>query len=97
MRGIDETWQDDLVEMIAYSPENKVFKYLLTVINRFSKYALAVSIKSKIGQDVTEAMKSILVQGRAPKNLHCVQGKDLCNSQFETLMQCHVASVYTLL
>ncbi|XP_031777473.1 uncharacterized protein LOC116415938 [Nasonia vitripennis] len=47
IRGIDETWQADLVEMIPYSKENKDFHYLLTVIDIFSKYAWAVPVKSK--------------------------------------------------
>ena len=39
MRGLNETFQVDLVDMQKYSHENKSFKYLLTVIDIFSKYA----------------------------------------------------------
>ena len=39
IRGIDETWQADLVEIIPYFKINKGFRYLLTVIDIFSKYA----------------------------------------------------------
>ncbi|KAI8120097.1 hypothetical protein CVS40_8601 [Lucilia cuprina] len=38
MKGIDDLWQADLVEMGNYSIYNKGFKYLLTVIDTFSKY-----------------------------------------------------------
>ena len=34
-----QTWQADLVEMISYSKQNKGYKYLLTVIDVFSKFA----------------------------------------------------------
>lgn len=61
VRGIDETWQADLVDMIAYAGQNKGYKYLLTVIDIFSKYAWAVPIKSKTGEDVTNAMESIFL------------------------------------
>ena len=47
MRGIDETWQADLVEMIPYFKINKGFRYLLTVIDIFAKYAWAVPVRSK--------------------------------------------------
>ena len=69
VRGLDETWQADLVEMQPYSRENNGYKYMLTVIDVFSKYAWAVPVKQKTGSDVTVAMESILQQGRKPKNL----------------------------
>ena len=39
IRGFDETWQADLIEMQPYSRENKGYRYMLTVIDNFSKYA----------------------------------------------------------
>ncbi|XP_068991200.1 uncharacterized protein [Neodiprion pinetum] len=66
VRGLDETWQADLVDMTAYSSRNKGYKYLLTIIDIFSKYAWAVPIKSKSGKDVTAAMKSVLTQSHHP-------------------------------
>ena len=87
MRGIDDTWQADLVEMIPYFKINKGFRYLLTVIDIFSKYAWTVPVRSKNGNDITTAMKSILTQGRIPKNLHTNKGKEFYNSQFRSLMQ----------
>ena len=95
MRHIDETWQADLVEMIPYSKVNKGFKYLLTVIDIFSKYAWAVPVKSKNGKDVTVAVKSILDQGRVPENMHTDRGKEFYNSQFENLMQLHNIKLYS--
>ena len=59
IRGIDETWQVDLVEMQSYEKENKGYKYILTIIDIFSKFAWAVPIKFKKGEDVTAAMKSM--------------------------------------
>jgi len=76
MRDIDETWQADLVEMQPYSRENKGFRYLLTVIDVFSKFAWAVPVKQKSGKDVNTAMKTIIQQGRVSKNLQTDKGKD---------------------
>ena len=41
IRGIDETWQADLVEMLPYEKENQGFKYMLTIIDISSKFAWA--------------------------------------------------------
>ena len=70
VRGLDETWQADLVEIIPYAHDNKGYRYLLTIIDIFSKYAWAVPVKRKTCKDVSEAMKSVLLKGRVPKNLH---------------------------
>ncbi|XP_043479046.1 uncharacterized protein LOC122509234 [Leptopilina heterotoma] len=60
MRGIDETWQADLVEMIPYSYSNKGFKYMLTVIDIFSKYAWAVAVKTSIVERFNRTLKNMM-------------------------------------
>ena len=44
-KGILDTWQIDLVEMIPYAKFNRGYKYMLTVIDVFSKYAYALPVK----------------------------------------------------
>lgn len=56
VRGIDDLWQADLVDMGAYSSVNKNFRFLLTVIDAFSKYAWALPIKDKSVAEVAKAM-----------------------------------------
>ena len=85
VRGLDETWQADLVEMIPYARDNKGYRYQLTIIDIFSKYAWAVPVKRKTGKDVSEAMESVLVKGRVPKNLHTDRGKDFITQIFKNL------------
>ncbi|XP_016845104.2 uncharacterized protein LOC107982136 [Nasonia vitripennis] len=95
MHDLDETWQADLVEMQPYAQENKSYKYLLTVIDVFSKYAWAIPLKQKTGNKVTASMKSILEQGRVPKNLHTDRGKEFYNLLFEGLMKRYGIDIYS--
>uniref|UniRef100_A0ABD2WNZ7 Integrase catalytic domain-containing protein n=1 Tax=Trichogramma kaykai TaxID=54128 RepID=A0ABD2WNZ7_9HYME len=95
VRGIDETWQADLVEMLPYERENKGYKYLLTVIDTFSKYCWALPVKTKSGQDVATAMESIFQQGRTPKNFLTDHGKEFYNSHFENLMKKYNVYLYS--
>ena len=44
-------------------------------------------MKSKTADDVTTAMKSVLIQGRVPKNLHVDRGKEFYNKSFSNLMK----------
>ena len=57
---IDERWASDLVEMQSFSKFNKGFKYLLMVIDVFSKYGWIIPIKDKKGETITKAFKTIL-------------------------------------
>ena len=59
MGGIDETWQADLVYMKKYSGLNMVYKYILTIIDNFSKYAWAIPLKSKTGVELTTVFKNL--------------------------------------
>lgn len=88
MRGIDDTFQADLVEMIPYAKINKNFRYILCVIDTFSKYAWVMPLKNKTGEEVTTAMQKILDKDkRIPKNMHTDQGKEFYNNKFQTLMK----------
>ena len=86
LKGIDDLWQADLVEMIPYARFNGGYKYLLTVIDCFTKYAWAVPVKSKTARDVTRAMGSIFARHTSPKNLQTDQGREFYNVEFQRLM-----------
>ena len=95
IRKIDESWQADLVEMQPYERENKAHRYILTVIDTFSKFAWAVPVKSKKGIDITKAMKNILLRKRVPKNLQVDNGKEFYNSNFQNLMKEYGINLYS--
>lgn len=96
MRGIDDTFQADLVEMIPHSKMNNNYKYILMVIDVFSKFAWTVPLKNKTGNEVTRAMKSIFTADkRVPKNLHTDQGKEFYNSFFQQLMKDYKINHYS--
>ena len=60
LKGIHDLYQADLVEMISFSKLNKGYKYILTVINCFSKFAFAVPLKSKASHEIVKALRPIL-------------------------------------
>lgn len=95
MKGIDDLWQADLVEMGNYSKSNKNYRYLLNIIDTFSKFAWAVALKNKTALEVAKAMDSILKLGRVPKNLQTDDGKEFFNKYFENLMQKYSINHYS--
>ena len=86
---IDQQWVADLVEVQTLAKQNKGFRYILVVINAFSKYAWAQPIKKMTGKDVAEAFVKILktAQGRKPQTLQTDAGKEFYNQVFQTLMK----------
>lgn len=96
VKGIDDLWQADLVEMGNYVVNNSGYRYLLTVIDTFSKKAWAVAVKNKTAQNVTNAMKSIFDKHRRkPVNLQTDDGKEFFNKQFHHLMQSQQINHYS--
>ena len=90
----DEIWSADLVEMQAFSSFNKGFKYILTVIGAFSKYAWAVQIKDKSAASVTKAFETI-ISDRSLKKLWVDEGKEFYNATFKKLLDKHITDMYS--
>lgn len=84
LKSLNDLFQADLVEMIPYAKFNKDYKYILIVINCFSKYVWALPLKSKTGTEVSASMEQIFKQ-QTPKNLQTDMGKEFFNKQFEVL------------
>lgn len=92
-KGIDDLWQADLVEMNSgtlkgLSRINRGMKFMLTVIDTFSKYAWAVPLKFKNGKDVTAAFRNIIkISERRPKFLQTDRGREFYNSEFSRFVK----------
>lgn len=94
VKGIDDTWQADLVDMHSYATRNKNFKFILTVIDVFSKYAWAIPIKNKTGKEVTQAFEKIFLE-RLPRKIHADKGLEFHNSIFKNLLKKHNIELYS--
>jgi transposase InsO family protein len=84
--GIDDQWQADLVEMRNY--KDRGYNYILTVIDVFSKFAWAVPIKRKTGDEVASAFRE-LFKHRNPRKLHTDKGLEFINRPTKELLKQH--------
>ena len=57
--GVDAIWVANLVEMQAFTRQNKGYKYILMIIDVFSKYGWAIPLKSKTGAEVARAFQQL--------------------------------------
>ena len=87
-------WQADLVDMSSISKYNDGYKFLLTVIDVFSKVAWTVPLKNKSGQTLTEAF-STLFQQRKPAHLQTDKGTEFLNNNVQRLIKEYSINFYT--
>ena len=80
--------------MQAFAKDNDNVKYLLTVIDVFSKYAWVLPLKSKTGSALTEAFSTIL-NDRHPAHLQIDKGTEFLNKSFQALLYENDIRFYT--
>ena len=76
----DNIWGVDLADMQLISKYSKGIRYLLCVIDTFSKYDWVVTVKNKKAVSITNAFqKVILSNSRKPNKILVDQGSEFYN------------------
>ena len=79
----DNIWGADLADMQLISKFDKGFRFLLCVIDIFSKYAWVVPLKDKKGISIVNAFQKILKESdRKPNKIWVDKGSEFCNNSF---------------
>ena len=68
MKLKNNTWGCDLTDMQLIAKHNKTIRYLLCVIDIFSKYVWVVPLKNKKGTTILNAFQSILDSSKRKPN-----------------------------
>ena len=77
----DNIWGADLADMQLISKVNKGFRFLLCVIDIFSKYAWVVPLKDKKGISIVNAFQKILKESdRKPNKIWVDEGSEFYNN-----------------
>ena len=80
----DNIWGVDLADMRSLSRKNKGIKYLLCVIDLYSKYAFVIPLKDKKGISIPNAFDKIIKQyNRKPNKIWVDQGGEFYNNIFK--------------
>ena len=84
---IDDQWQADLVDISSLARFNKGYKFLLTCIDVFSKFAWVVPLKNKMGESLVNGFQIILDTGRSPEKLQTDKGTEFLNRNFQSFLR----------
>ena len=88
----NERWASDLVDMSTYSKSNRRFRYILTVIDYFTKYVFAVGLKNKTPESIIKGLEKIYheqSQNTYPQILQTDNGGEYVNELFENFGKLH--------
>ena len=91
----DIIWGVDLADMQSLSRKNKGIKYLLCVIDLYSKYAFVIPLKDKKGISIVNAFNKIINQSnRKPNRIWVDQGGEFYNNVFEKWLSDNDINMY---
>ena len=89
-------WSADLAEMQLISKFNKGFRFLLCVIDIYSKYSWVVLLKDKKGVIIVNAFQKILKQSsRKPHKIWVDKGSEFYNSHFKKWLKGNNIEMYS--
>ena len=81
----DNIWSVDLADIQLISKYNKGIKYLLCVIDLFSRYAWVIPLKNKKGGSIVEGFEKILNDSnRKPNKIWVDHGSEFYNNKFKS-------------
>ena len=82
----NERWQADLIDVEAYAKDNQNHKYILTIIDNFSKYVFAKGLVKRDAVSILEAFEDI-IENQAlhtyPKIIQTDNGGEFKNKTFQ--------------
>ena len=92
----DNIWGVYLADMQLLSKYNKEIRFLLCVIDIFSKYAWLVSLKDKKGISIVKAFQIILKQSnRKPNKIWIDKGSEFYNAYFKKWLRDNIVMYST--
>ena len=88
-RGLKYQYQADLVDYSALKRDNHSFTFLSTIIDIFSRFALAIPIKSEKGPHVAAALEKAFKVMKPPRKLQTDMGKEFYNFHVKRVLNRH--------
>ena len=94
---IDDIWSLDILDLKDYGPENnRKYRYVLVVIDNFSKFGWTVPLKNKKAQTIKDSFENILINSkRKPGLIESDRGKEFYNNIFQDFLNKNDIKLYS--
>jgi len=85
---IDQEWQSDLIDMQKLARQNRNFKFILVVIDLFSRFIFTRAMKSKSADETGRMFQDIIDKsGRSCELLQTDQGSEYRGASFQQVLK----------
>ena len=94
---IDDTWSLDILDLKDYGPENnRGYRYVLVVIDNFSKFGWTSPLKNKNAQTIKDSFANILLSSkRKPNLIETDRGREFYNNVFQDFLNKNNITLYS--
>ena len=94
---IDEIWSLDILDLKDYGPENnRGYRYVLVIIDNFSKFGWTIPLKNKNAQTIKDSFENILINSkRKPNLIESDRGKEFYNIIFQDYLNKNNIKLYS--
>ena len=94
---IDDIWSLDILDLKDYGPENnKGYRYVLVIVDNFSKYGWTVPRKNKNAQTIKDSFENILIGSkRSPNLIESDRGREFYNNIFQDFLNKNNIKLYS--
>ena len=94
---IDDIWSLDILDLKDYGPENnRGYRYILVIIDNFSKYGWTVPLKNKNAITIKDSFENILISSkRKPNLIETDRGKEFYNNIFQDFLNKNNIKLYS--
>ena len=94
---IDDIWSLDILDLKDYgSKNNRGYRYVIVVIDNFSKYGWTVPLKNKNAQTIKDSFENILITSkRKPELVETDRGKEFYNNIFQDFLNKNNIKLYS--
>ena len=94
---IDDIWSLEILDLKDYGPKNiRGYRYVLVIIDNFSKFGWTVPIKNKNAQTIKDSFENILISSkRKPNLIESDRGKEFYNNIFHDLLNKNNIQLYS--
>ena len=94
---IDDIWSLDILDLKDYGLENnRGYRYVLVVIDNFSKFGWTVPLKNKNAQTIKNSFGNILISSkRKPNLIGSDRGKEFYNNIFQDFLNKNNIKLYS--
>ena len=94
---IDDTWSLDILDLKDYGPENnRGYRYVLVIIDKFSKYGWTVPLKNKNALTIKDSFENILISSkRQPNLIESDRDKEFYNNSFQDFLNKNNIKLYS--